>query len=45
MRKTEPRLIDEIKRQLEAIPSDKRYLSWQFAYLPILEKRLREHGF
>jgi hypothetical protein len=37
--------IADIKRQLEMIPAAKRYLSWQFTYLTILEKRMREHGF
>jgi hypothetical protein len=45
MSKAELNLIADIRRQLETLPAAKRHLSWQFAYLPILAKRMREHGF
>jgi hypothetical protein len=35
--------IADIERQLVTIDASKRFWSWQRAYLPILEKRLREH--
>jgi hypothetical protein len=45
MSTAELNLIDDIKRQLGLIHPAKRHLSWQFTYLPILEKRMREHDF
>lgn len=37
--------IADIKRQLDTIHPTRRFWSWQFSYLPHLEKRKRELGY
>ncbi len=34
--------IAGIESQLEALPTERRYFSWQFAYLRVLQKQQRD---
>lgn len=36
------RQIADIQHQLDTLDASRRFWSWQAAYLPILEKQLRE---